>query len=763
MSTTRLRLVTQLSVAALVGTTLSLVVLTALTRAMVGERFQRIEEAEAAANLDRAAVSLQVDLEQLDGITFEWSIWDDPYELAAGVENDFVDDNMHADSLSRLRVSEVLFIDSAGAVVCSMGQSAPGAALRPADPAWLPVAHAAGLQRSRGYLSVGGVAYAYATSPLQPSAGSGPPTGLVLMARRLDLLVVPAIDRLSAQRLSVGPPPAPGARPSVIALQTPTVLVGDRAIFNAAGEAIAALHMVDDRPVNQQAIDTERSLLIGAMVAALMGGLLGVLIIHRRVTVPTTRLAAAVRAVRGGASPAEAIPALEQSEELHDLSLGLREALTAVQAAEAVSRQRALDEQVQRARGDFFARVSHELRTPMNGVLGSMELLEQTPLRPDQRRLVGTVQSSALTLLALINDVLDLSKVDAGRLSLTVRAVPVLRLLWGVADLLRPVAEARGLYLRAELELDDERRALLDPHRLRQVLVNLVGNAIKYTVEGGVTLRATRYDGQLIVDVLDTGPGIAPALQAEVFEPFVMGQGAGAEVVGHSTGLGLSICRELVRLMDGELRLQSTLGEGSCFTLKVPWVPTELPADADLGLLLGAPPAPPRPDAPAADAPPAAGAPLALDSLKITPVKPSSSSAPASPADGLRGLEVLLVEDNPVNQMVAEGMLELLGCVVTVAEHGGHALRALEAKAFAIVLMDCQMPVMDGFEATRQLRAREVGRRTPVLAVTANAMAGDAERCLAAGMDGFLAKPLGLAALRASMLAVLRPGAEATG
>ena len=778
-------MLTQLVAGAALGLAITGTLVAAVSRVAVVRGFAAVEQAEAEANLQRALVALDVDLEHLDSMTLEWSVWDDPFELAGGTPNDFVAENVHEATLERLRASEIVLIDRAGAVVAGLGQDHPDGPTRPPTAGWVALAQAEALATGRGFVRMDGAPFAYATRPLQPSVGSAEPTGTLLIARRLDTLSLPVLARTSAQRLALEPPRR-GARPREVSIPSDQEIVGEAVIFDKRRAAVGLLQVRDDRPVHQQALLTVRYLWVLLLVTAAVGLLGGVLWIRRRFVRPTTELAAALAHVRRGGAAAEALPVLDQSLELEALSSGLRAAFIRLGQAEAHERQRLLDEQVARARGDFLARMSHELRTPMNGVMGTMELLEQTPLGPDQLRMVDTVRSSARALLMLVNDVLDLSKMDAGRLSLSPAPTRPARLIAGAVELLQPIALQRGLALRADLELPEALRLQLDPHRLRQVLLNLLGNALKYTEVGSVRLRAWIADGLLCIDVEDTGPGVAPEQQAAIFEPFVMGQGRSGEQASASTGLGLAICRQLVGLMDGELRLVSRLGEGSTFCLRVPCVPAEAATDPALprpawsaeeegpAVRLGAPVAPVdriTPVVSLAPAPPAASGAPASGAPAYAVEGPSAPVPPSPPAAELRGLRVLLVEDNLVNQMVAVGMLELLGCTVQVAEHGGQALDALAAERFELVLMDCQMPVMDGFEATRRLREREreaggaglPGHRTPVLAVTANAMEGDCERCLDAGMDAFLAKPLTVNGLRSAMLGLLRQAAATQG
>jgi len=367
-------------------------------------------------------------------------------------------------------------------------------------------------------------------------------------------------------------------------------------------------------------------------------------------------------------------------------------------------------ESANRAKSSFLANMSHELRTPLNAVVGLSELLQQTSDNPQAIGHAATIRKSALSLLDLITDVLDLSRIEAGAMSLRPKVFALPELLRDIAAMFAPVAERQGLRFSLTLAEDLPASVEADSVRLRQVLVNLVGNAMKFTSAGEVRLVAelearSASEAWVRFAVSDTGIGIDAHAQADLFTPFMQVADGDEGRARRGTGLGLAITAELVGLMRGVLAVDSAPGRGSTFTLSLPLRPA--PAHA----------------------------------------APAANDASVRAIDACR---VLLVEDNEVNQVVASEMLLALGCEVRIADSGQAALVELMAERYDLVLMDCMMPGMNGFETTAAWRTHERlhGGHVPIVALTANAIAGDRESCLAAGMDDYLSKPVSLDKLR---------------
>jgi PAS domain S-box-containing protein len=389
---------------------------------------------------------------------------------------------------------------------------------------------------------------------------------------------------------------------------------------------------------------------------------------------------------------------------------------------DALQKAKSVAETANQLKSEFLANMSHEVRTPLNGVVGMVDLLRATPLSPQQQGYVATLLEASQALRVIVDDVLDFSKIEAGQLRIENVEFDLIGVAGAAIDMFRQPAFQNGTELRLSAPETPLPRLLGDPNRIRQVLINLLNNAVKFTKNGGVDIRVSVQDAggprlTARVEIEDTGVGISPEAESVIFHPFAQADGSITRRFG-GTGLGLSICRKLMNLMGGDIGFMSQVGVGSTFWFE-----------------------------------------LALDKAKSVSPRQGQAHSSLLPKNHV-SWKILVAEDNAINEKVVSSMLLGLGCSVDIARDGREALELWEKGTYDLILMDCQMPIMSGFEAAAAIRAQEGtgGERIPIIAMTAQAYAQDRERCTRAGMDDHLAKPLTKSELGSTLAKWLRLG-----
>jgi signal transduction histidine kinase/FixJ family two-component response regulator len=727
------------------GIVFSLGSYTGLT-AVVQPTFDTFERQSAEQSLLRVRRALEAEFRSLEIVNREYSEWDHTYEYAQGRRADYVAENLDVAYWKNIDIDIMVFADADGNLLwggmtdgeSGNSQDLSQGLLQSFGPEHPLLAGETDASES-GFLRTRGAPLMVSKLPILTTLGEGPAMGTLVVGKYLDEERVRDISRragtelrfITVDNLDSGIDMFESFRQAASSDDLMTWettkgrIVAREALRDVFGQPAFLLEVGTPRAIAGIGRDAINLALVFFLVATVFF-LLGAWIFMKAAIVePVTTLTRKVVTMRESGDTELELKSDRRDEigvltnAFGELTASLGKANKGLESA----RDRALA--VSNAKSEFLARMSHEIRTPMNGVLGMVELLDRTPLAKFQRQYTASIQDSAKALLDVIDDILDFSKVEAGKLQLDNVAFELNPFLHDVTESLRGLANDKRLMLSCITPEGGPLFIEADPIRLRQVLVNLLGNAIKFTEKGSVILQADaalRDDDQVDVtfEVIDTGIGIARDKQHRIFESFAQEDGSTTRRYG-GTGLGLTICRQLVSLMGGNIQLSSRRGKGSrfFFTLTLP-----LRAKTDI------------PDS----------------AFGLGPAGSKSPDLAASPGP-LRG-HVLVAEDNAVNQAVAIGMLEAMGVYTVVVNDGEAAVERAMSEPFDVILMDCRMPLLDGYDATRKIREFEAQSdrpAVPIIAVTANALPGDMEKCVSAGMDDYISKPFKIQQLYRSL------------
>jgi len=704
---------------------------------VVSPSFENFERETAKQNMARAQQAITAELAALDILSREYSEWDHAYDYVRGLRDEFVAENLDISFWQNTDINMMLYFDLDGQMLWgAIIDQTMTEELPLQDELIQPFTTNHPLLKPRQYLDgIHGLLHArsapmlVSANPVLTSTAEGPVAGTLVIGKYIDAARVELLGERAFVDLSLYDRNVPDDAERFSEVELSSLdsaggvrwdygdedVVGLEVLNDVFGSPTFLLEVRSSRRITDIGQGTIQTASVFLLVVSIIFVVSAWMLMRHLIVTPIGRLTRHILKIRQTGDLSQKFESRRKDEIglLAQEFSQLTDNLSTVQVQLEASRDKALA--MSFAKSEFLARMSHEIRTPMNGVLGMIELLNSTPLSNTQKRYAQTIHESADTLLDIINDVLDFSKIEAGRLRLEEITFDLNAFLSDMTDSLTGLAHQKGLTLECITPNGEALAVRGDPFRLRQVLTNLIGNAIKFTEQGGVQLRVAASDNsseqvKFHFEVSDTGVGIAKKKQEIIFDSFSQEDGSTTRRYG-GTGLGLTISRELVEMMGGELALESEPGKGSIFSFEV-----SMKASSETDFSESA---------------------RALQKNIFTPkTRPTMI--------GLLHGRVLVAEDNVVNQEVAVGMLSAMGVEVVVAKNGNEVMEHYSPNSFDAVLMDCQMPVMDGFQAAREIRRLEAGstqKPVHIIAVTANALAGDREKCAAAGMNDYLSKP----------------------
>jgi signal transduction histidine kinase len=706
-----------------------------ITSRFVADRVRGIEAIDGFAKLKRLHYALDQLRDELARTNADWAVWDDAYRFARGENPSFVEDNLPIETFQRLQLNAIIIVDDQSRVLFAKMLEPQGSALIEPTPELIAAARSKAFPERTGFVASTYGPMLVSIRQIQDSDEREFGNARLLMGRTLEDLA-PIISRVTAVPMTVEAASAIDA-PSNTWNQSSAIRNSRDALFLAPdsahaytpiddvwGQPLAFLHAQFERPLQAGLARALRFLLAITLVVGAVFGLAGLFVLRWRVVKPIERLVEAAATIGSSASSVRRLDEDFSAREFVALSKSINAMLAQIEAQQSMRADRDAAIEANRLKSEFLATMSHEIRTPMNGVLGMCELLQRTELDPRQRHLSDTLLRSAKSLLGILNDILDFSKIESGKLHLEAAPFSPHDVLQNACAPFMTAAQSKGVEFTTHIDAGVPPLVIGDAVRVRQVLNNLIGNAVKFTKSGAIAVSCSvdHSDAtslKLRILVKDSGVGIAPEALPKIFDAFAQAESSTTRQFG-GTGLGLAIVRRLVEIMGGEVGVQSEQRRGSTF-----WFTMQLQRATALSALL----------------------------------PPGLTDATGPRFSTLKPPRVLLVEDNPVNREVLTEMLEVMGCKVSSSEDGAQAVQAASEERYDAILMDCQMPVMDGHTATLELRANEKtqGRsRSFIVALTADATTENRQRCFDAGMDAVMTKPVSQARLRDLIMQAVR-------
>lgn len=734
----RLKLTTRVILGLSTTVVLLVIVLGVIGHFVLGRSFEQLELDAVERNLSRAKEAVESRIEEVSVKLSDWANWDDTYKFVEDKNETYKETNLKAPSIANLKIDFMLFYDTRGNLVegCvladeeHLAESIPDAVAQTLQATGGP----AGLDKDgdsrAGLVSLGGRTAIFCARPILTSDAEGPSHGVLIFGDFVD-------DQLReyVERFTKSPVTLTDLAPMNAGVDTDTADLPLRSLANSKDDILIAASeespdqvregwaLIRDvhgapglvirldmaRPIFAQGRATQRYMLVAVACGCACCGVILVAFLSRRVLDRIDRLSREVRSAQDSRS---ARMSEKGTDEIGALASSINEMLTTIEKSQReLTEARVIAEAANKAKSDFLSTITHEIRSPMTAVIGYADLLMDGGLAEDQRHdHVSRIRRSGEHLLGVINDILDASKIEAG--AMTVESVPcsVRQVVDDVRGMVEGKAKAAGVELVVEVSPSVPGMIASDPLRLRQVLMNLASNAVKFTKHGSVTIRVDLADESVLrARVEDTGIGMSPEQADRLFKPFSQADSSTSRRYG-GTGLGLTISRKLARLMGGDITVESRPGEGSTFTATFRFSPCS---------------------------------------------EPAAAKATARRTVSLSNVRVLLVDDSEDNRRLLAHFLRGAGADVVQAADGEDAVRCIAEEMtrrgpFNVVLMDMQMPVCDGYEATR--RARAIGYQGPIIALTAHSIAEERGKCVAAGCDDFLNKPIDRSTLCGAVL-----------